>query len=711
MSEFIKAIGIFYKNELNAIKKSGVQLQPVYEAFSNAWESIEERFHGELMHHGRIRMEFHYTMGLFKNDAENRTATLDKIVIVDNGIGINPSSYDRLLTLRDNSKSIRNKGTGRIQFVHYFDETTFDSMYSIDNHHGKHIVMTLSKKPAFLNNNAILRKDLEEDVTGWKPYTKVTLSHILDDKRDATFYGEISLENIIIEIKHHFLARLCESRSSLPTIELVRYEDNVALEPLYICQEDIPTADKIEHFTVKYSKLDDNNKVIEINRTEEFTLMSFVLNETELSRNSIYYVSNGALAQENSIDGLPKKDSIDGKRYMFLLSGEYFDHVDDDLRGNLHLVKESAFKKQNEGNLFAEEELLIDNIIAQTNVKIADIYPLFSIKREETLRNLEELQNMFLIDADSIEAFRQKIKSSDTDEQILSMIYKTEMDETARRDAEIKAEFEKVKALTPNKKEYQQELKEHVEAFTRLIPLQNRTNLTKYIARRKLVLDIFNTILENEKENAVKTGTINEDVLHNLIFRQKSANNDPENSDMWLLNDEYIYFSGTSDLELKEIEVGGKKLLKQDMTDEENAYLVKARHDGGKRRPDIFLFPKEGRCIIVEFKAPHVDVANHLHQINRYARLINNLSDPSFGFCKYYGYLIGENIDIEEIRDSDPYFQEAPNLGYIFKPFLPVSAKFGRKDGSLYTEVIKYSDILERAKHRNQIFLDKLDGK
>ena len=40
------------------------------------------------------------------------------------------------------------------------------------------------------------------------------------------------------------------------------------------------------------------------------------------------------------------------------------------------------------------------------------------------------------------------------------------------------------------------------------------------------------------KENAVKTGTINEDVLHNLIFRQKSANNDPENSDMWLLNDE-----------------------------------------------------------------------------------------------------------------------------------------------------------------------------
>ena len=47
-----------YKNELNAIKKSGAQLQPVYEAFSNAWESIRDSM---------------------ANSWLNRTATLDKI--------------------------------------------------------------------------------------------------------------------------------------------------------------------------------------------------------------------------------------------------------------------------------------------------------------------------------------------------------------------------------------------------------------------------------------------------------------------------------------------------------------------------------------------------------------------------------------------------------------------------------------------------------
>lgn len=111
MSEFIRAIGIYYKNELNAIKKSSTPLQPVYEAFSNAWESIVERFPQEHLRHGKIRMEFHYTMGLFQDDADNRTAALDKIVIIDNGAGINPASYNRLLTLRDNSKSVCNNNT------------------------------------------------------------------------------------------------------------------------------------------------------------------------------------------------------------------------------------------------------------------------------------------------------------------------------------------------------------------------------------------------------------------------------------------------------------------------------------------------------------------------------------------------------------------------------------------------------------------------
>ena len=108
MSEFIKAKGILYRNELNAIKKSSYQLQPVFEAFSNAWDSLFERFQKEYQIFGKIRIEFYYTLGLFNEDNVNNTSILEKIVFIDNGMGIDPQSYNRLLTLRDYSKSARN---------------------------------------------------------------------------------------------------------------------------------------------------------------------------------------------------------------------------------------------------------------------------------------------------------------------------------------------------------------------------------------------------------------------------------------------------------------------------------------------------------------------------------------------------------------------------------------------------------------------------
>ena len=74
----------------------------------------------------------------------------------------------------------------------------------------------------------------------------------------------------------------------------------------------------------------------------------------------------------------------------------------------------------------------------------------------------------------------------------------------------------------------------------------------------------------------------------------------------------------------------------------------------------------------------------------------------------YYGYLIGESIDIEEVRDADSDFISAGYFDYIYRPSKRIAGNFGRLDGNLYTEIIKYSTLLKRAKLRNQIFIDKL---
>ena len=57
--EYIRAKGIYYPNELRSIRKSSEMLQPIYEAFTNAWEAIYERFGSENFQHGKITISFY----------------------------------------------------------------------------------------------------------------------------------------------------------------------------------------------------------------------------------------------------------------------------------------------------------------------------------------------------------------------------------------------------------------------------------------------------------------------------------------------------------------------------------------------------------------------------------------------------------------------------------------------------------------------------
>lgn len=713
MAEYLQAIGIYYPNELRSIHKSSEKLQPIYEAFTNAWESVQEKYTADHFNLGKIGVELYYNVGLFEDDPENKTYTLDRIVVVDNGGGLNEASFERLKTLRDDSKSKNNKGTGRVQYLHFFDDTIFDSVFKDKDGTYRHMVLTFSKKEAFLKQKAILRKDVDEISELKDSYAKVEFKYFLDVKNDAKFYNELPLDALKSELIIHFLSKFCESRDKMPQIELKRFENGELVKEHTIKGEDIPTPEYTQEVEVHYSKLGEKNKVEETLKTEQFTLLSFVQPKERLAKNSIYFVSNGALAQEERVDGLQKTDVINDNRYLFLLRGDYFNEVEDDLRGNLHLVKESEFKKQSEDNLFPEECLLVDNIRLATNQKIATLYKEFKEKRDEAMGNLETLQKMFLLDEVAINKVRKTLKTSDSDEKILQTIYEADTELAAKRDADIKQRYERLKKLSPEEDDYQEKLSEEVSSFVRLVPLQNRTNVTKHIARRKLVLEIFDMIMNKELEKLKAGGRVDEDLLHNLIFQQHSTN--PKDSDLWLLDDQYLYFEGCSEKHLDKIDINGTKLIKEKLTEDEEAYKVRQLGDKtidvGDRRPDIMLYPAEGKCILIEFKAPDVDVSKYLDQINRYAMVINNLSDEKFKFHAFYGYLIGETVEYDFIEENNSAFKQAPNLKFLFRPSYDLPGRFGRPSGDLYTEIIKYSDILKRAQLRNKILMEKLEEK
>ena len=534
--------------------------------------------------------------------------------------------------------------------------------------------------------------------------TEVRFIKPLDSKEAEIFVG-LSVDTIKTEIVRHFLAFFCDCRNALPVIKIEKISDGQVLESDLITATDIPVPYKEGAVQVKYCKKDENSRVVDIDRFEEFKLRGFQISAEELKKNEILLVSKGESARGIDLTDLRATDSIDNKRYLFLLSGEYIDAHDADTRGNINLMTEREYKKE-PVTLMDEPIILLDRIEDATNAKIRELCVEINSKKQKQDNNIERLRRLFLLNKETVDAVKVKIRNSDSDEAILQTIYEADGRVAAKKDAEIKKQLESIETLRPEDPDYQEKLLEQAGSLVMQVPLQNRTILSQYIARRKIVLELFEKILKRELDRYQHGDRIDEKVLHNLIFRQHSE--DPSSSDLWLFNEEFIYFSGASEERLEDITYNGKKIISRELSEEDMRYLNSLGEKRLSRRPDILLFPAEGRCLIIEFKAPDVNVAEHLLQVDFYASLLRNYTSNDLNLTRLYGYLIGEGIEDQDVRGRVSDYVRAPGLEYWYRPEKTVTGFNGRSNGCIYTEVIKYTTLLQRAICRNRIFIEKL---
>lgn len=705
MSEgkYFKAEAIDYKGQLKKISKSKNKLQPLLEALTNSIEAIKL----ENNNQGTITIQLKFKNNLIVE------SELSEIIFIDNGIGFDDENFRRFKRLHDESKNFFNHGSGRIQYIHFFDEINIESIYKDSQSKTEFYKRTivLSKSKVFLNNNSIMKyyEPIEENIK--ETSTTVVLKRLLD-KNDQVFYDKLTANKLKKEIITHYLDYFSENRDTFPNIVIQKFVDNNEIEKVEINSNDIETEDKTEEIEIYYKKLSDNGKqILKTEKKEIFEIKAFKLNKNILSSNSLKLTSKheiveGKIAKEIKLDILKDDDVVNSNRYLFLISSEYINKKDNDVRGDIEIYTEEKFK--NDSSLFQEKEvILLDDIQNKVNNHILSMYNEIREMKDKQQLDIDKLQEMFLLNKTTLKNI--KINIQDTDESILKKVYKADAQIIAEKDAKIKEQIDTLNKLNPTADNYQNDLEAKASSLVNAIPLQNKIALTHYIARRKLVLDLFDKILNKELTRQQKGNkNINEKLLHNLIFQQSSDN--PEESDLWLMNEDFIYYKGSSESTLGDIEIEDNSIIKDELTEEEIAYKLKQQGDASRKRPDVLLFPNEGKCILIEFKAPNVNVSEHLNQLNRYASLINNLSKDIFKFTTYYGYLVGENIDIDDIVDNDSDFMSAHSLDYIFRPYKRIAGKFEKNDGSLYTEIIKYSTILERAKRRNKIFIDKLMG-
>lgn len=694
-NSYLTPDGLHYKGALRDIKKVNDPFQPVYEAFTNALEAVGIKGISD----GKINIVINVRKGT------DNLPIFESLSVTDNGIGFNDTEFRRFNNFKEDTKGVKNLGSGRIQYVHAFDNSTFQSVFE---NNGKYFErkFIVSKRDSFLSKNAITFLEYTKVVSVNKTGSTVTFKDLLD--KSCKVYDNLSAHDLKSLITRRYIQYFCYNKNSLPEITIELKDWNTIEETVSITKEDIPDIDKSDKVILNYSKISADAKSIEkSDKVETFRIDCFKISKYILKVNELKLTSKNEIVDHSHIELklLTKKENITGNHFLFLVSSDYIDNRDSNNRGELMIPTKEEFKSN---VLFSQEEILLDEIENSVNEKISSIYPEFnSIKSSQELK-LNELKEMFLLDDEVIKDI--KVSPSDDDNKILEKFYSFEAKKNAGLDAEIKKRIKNLDELDTTRENYQEELNAEISELVKVIPQQNKVDLTHYVARRKLVLSLFQKILDKELiiQNA-GVRNFDEKLLHNLIFQQSSSS--PNSSDLWLINEDFIYFKGDSETKLESLEINGTKVLRDNFTEKELAYLTSLRESRLTKKPDVLLFPDEGKCIILEFKNPNVNVSEHLTQISNYAALIRNFAKSEFNFKTFYGYLIGEKIDPIDVRSHDPDFVEAYHFDYLYRPAKKVPAFFVDGDGTQYIEVIKYSTLLKRAKRRNEIFIDKLTGK
>ena len=700
---FMTKDGVYYPQIIREVKKSPYPLQPIFESFTNSLESIESNKIPNYK--SKVTLRCYFLKDLYGG------LEFDKIIIEDNGKGFDDTEFNRFLTYKDSRKGFNNKGSGRIQFVHYFSDCEYTSIFK--NGKGfkqRNFQISKSKNYIHTNNTLTFLKstvDIDTNLTG----TTLKLSGLIDDKDKINYLFQV--EELKEKLLNHYIQRFCLIKDNLPEITLEQYINEDFDKSVSITEEDIPSEDKTLPFEVDYYKLSlDSRSIEKANKKEVFSIKSFKIQKDKLLENAIKFVSKNEIVeldkQKINLTSVSNKDNFEDHRFLFLVSSNYINDRDSDVRGELKIPTKETFRK--DFNIFQEEEIVLEDIEESSNETIKNAYPEIQQKIEEKQQEIEELKEMFLLNDDVLKEI--SISLNDTEESILEKFYVAESRQIAKSDSRIKKQVDQLDNLDPTSKDYQEDLNLCINKLVKEIPLQNRKALTHYVARRKLILDLFDKVLQNKLivqngDERAKT----EALIHNLIFKQHTKRTD--SSDLWLLNEDFILFEGCSESKLDNVEVDGKRIFRneEDLTEEELDFKNSLKEDRYGKRPDILLFPKEGKCVIIELKSTDAKVSDYINQIQNYATLIRNFSTDDFEFTTFYGYLFGEQIDTFDVRSKDSDFKEATFFDYLYRPAKAISGFFRHRknqDGTIYTEIMKYSTLLERAQNRNNVFIEKL---
>lgn len=688
---------------MDLIKMSKNPLAPIYEAMTNSLEAFAQRPDKGQKITNEINVHLYFS-GLLDDCKE-----LEQVDVIDNGIGFTEENYNRFCEFFDKSKGYDNRGTGRLQYFHRFQKIKVNSIFESEGEFFRRTINTNK-------NNFIVDEDLVSEAALSSPKTIVSLLQYLPSPSEKEYFNNLTIDEIASSIKSHFLLRFYLDKQKegfqAPKVRVVFFKGDQQLNERTIDPDSTPNPKEEGEIKVPYmrlaSKEDTKPELEEIpDRHEVIKWAHFVLPEKELVNNGIYLCSKDIPVQSIRFEKLKKNEDLEGNRFLTAFYG----HVLDDSSNVSDSVDSFTFPDRKEvermsGDLFLDpnaEYFVFDSIHDEINKAIPNIYKDVIDIQQEQEKDVEAIAKAHGIPANVIGKI--KFSLSDNEKDITKKLYKAQSNELAEKSYKAKQLFESLKKLDPTSNDYQKEIHGKTVEFSELVEEQNKEELSRYIIRREMVTDILKKILSEELEyqNKPKMEGKNKDregLVHDLIFKRKSTAKVGLN-DLWILNEEFMHFDGCSDLPLNQIQTTDGELLLKGVTED----LIKSLNLRLAKRPDIFLFTSEEKCLLIELKEPNEDLSDHLNQLTKYCTLIANFGAKKIS--SFHCYLIGENIN--PVTDLDGDYKETVNGDWVRPNISIVSTDANRNIlANAQIEVIKLSSIHARAHRRNQSFAEKL---
>ena len=299
-----------------------------------------------------------------------------------------------------------------------------------------------------------------------------------------------------------------------------------------------------------------------------------------------------------------------------------------------------------------------------------------------------------------------RVRYGDTEEAVVRRVLNVFQEDIIQDTSEIFDMKEEISLSDPTSDDYREKINNLAWKYASSLKTIDMVNLSQLVVRRAAVLEILEMAISTNLKIQDRSGRQNnESIIHQIFFPMRSDSNETDDHDIWILNEEYQYYSYiASDKSLSSISWNGSELLFEPNIDTDlSDILTKNYENNTGKRPDIAIFGKEGSVIIVEFKAPGVNLDEHIGDLMEYATLLCAKSNGKLK--KVYGYLIGTDINANRITG----YKRFPNDKGWFNTTDIMEHSTGARIGELYSEILYYQDIVDRAQMRLNVYKKRLD--